>query len=193
MESKDAFDHVGGDPAGSFADACDRGVDDALLGGQQLGGRVTPVAARDRDDVAAPGPQVLGAGVGVGEDPDDPLPLEESGRQCGRLVGGDVECPGHRTHGVAAGERRSEQGDGQCPDAGGAGVQEMLFVDLPVVERHAVLAGQDPKDLLDLCGTGRRERLTLEGSGHVVDAGGSQVAGAVGEIDPGQLLHPSLA
>ena len=69
----------------------------------------------------------------------------------------------------------------------------MLFVDLPVVERHAVLAGKYPKDLLDLCGTGRRECLTLEGSGHVVDAGGSQVAGVVGEIDPRQLLHPSLA
>ena len=68
---------------------------------------------------------------------------------------------------------------------------ETLFVDLPVVERHAVLAGQDPEDLLDLCGTGRRDCLTPEGSGQVVDGGGSQAAVTVGEIDAGQLLRPA--
>ena len=82
VESEDVVDRAGGDPAGSFADACDGGADDALLGGQELGGRVAPVAARGRDDVAAPRPDVLGAGIGVGEDPDDAVPFEKSGRQC---------------------------------------------------------------------------------------------------------------
>ena len=35
-------------------------------------GRIAPVAGGDRDDMAAPCPQVLGAGIGIGEHPDAP-------------------------------------------------------------------------------------------------------------------------
>ena len=90
-------------------------------------------------------------------------------------------------------KRRSEQGDGQCPGAGGAGVHEALFVDLPVVERHAILAGQDPEDLLDLFGSGRGDHLVAEGGGEVVDAGRARAARAVGELNGGELLGPTVA
>ena len=172
---------------------CGSGTDDALFCGQELGGRVAPVAARGRDDVTAPGPDVLGAGTGVGQDPDDPLPFEEPGRKRRRLVGGDVECPGHGTHGVPSGERRSEQGDGQCPGTGGAGIHEALFVDLPVVERHAILAGQDPEDLLDLFGSMWRDHFVTEGSVEVVDCCRARAARAVGEFNVGELLGPTVA
>ena len=150
------FDRGRGDPASSLAHACGGGTDDALLGGQQLGCRVSPVAGRGRDDVAAPGPNVLGTGIGVGQDADDPIPFEKRGRERRCFVGGDIECPGHSTECFPAGERRSEQGDGQCPGGGGTGVREALLVDLPVVERHAILASEDPENLLDLFGSMRR-------------------------------------
>ncbi len=149
MESEHAVDQLGSDPTGSFAYPCGGGSDDALLGGQQLGRRVAPVAAGGRHDVAA-----LGSGCarvpasGSARTRTTPSRYEESGRERGSLVGGDVEGPGQRTHGVSPGEGRSEQGDGQCPGGGDPCIRKVLLVDLPVVERHAVLAGEDPEDLL---------------------------------------------
>ena len=96
-----------------------------------------------------------------------------------------------RTHGVSAGERRSEQGDGQCPDAGDAGVREMLLVDLPVVERHARSrrpgSGRPPRPLR----VRAPNRLTPEGGGQVVDAGGSQAAAPSGSSIARRAAPPS--
>ena len=74
-------DSARGDPARPLADAGRGRSDDALLGGQKLGGRVAPVAARGRHDVPASGADMVGARIRVGEDPDDASRPEELGRE----------------------------------------------------------------------------------------------------------------
>ena len=138
-----------GTRAGSLADTSGGGADDALLGGQELCGRVAPVAGRGRHHLAASGADMFGAGGGIGENPDDAVTVEELGRERQRLIGGDVECPGHGADGLPAGERRPQQGDGDGP-----GVGSEVLVDLPVVERHTLLPGQDSEDGLGVLGSG---------------------------------------
>ena len=61
MESEDLVDRAGGDPAGTFVYTGYRRADDALFGGQELGGGVAPVAARGGHDLPASRPDAVGA------------------------------------------------------------------------------------------------------------------------------------
>ena len=178
----------GRDPSGSFADAGHRRTDDALFGGQELGGRVPTVAAHCGHDLALSGSDAVGAGIGIGEDPDDVVSVQEFGGQGQRFVGGDVKGPGHRADGIAAGERRGEQGDGHRPGTGSPGVEDLVLVDLPVIERHPVFAGEDAEDRLGVLGPGWDGRIVAEGGGEVVDTGRAGVASLAWELDGAEPL-----
>jgi hypothetical protein len=51
-----------------------------------------------------------------------------------------------------------------------------VLVDLPVVEGHTFLTGEDTENVLDFLRAGCDRRLTPEGSRQVVDAGRSSTA-----------------
>ena len=146
--TQDLVDRAGGDPAGTFFYAGYRRADDALFGGQELGGGVAPVAA-----VAGRAARFSSGRVGAGAlgsaRTRTTLSRSRSSAVRARASSGVTSKALATAHGVPAGEGRSEQGDGERP-----GVGSQVLVDLPVVERHAVLAGQDPEDRLGVLGPG---------------------------------------
>jgi len=67
VASEDLVDRGSSHLCASRTDAVGGRSDDPLLGGQQLGGRVPPVAAGGRHDVTGPGTDALGAGTHIFE------------------------------------------------------------------------------------------------------------------------------
>ena len=153
MTFQDLLNQGGSNLSRPFLDPFHRRRDDPLLGGQQLGGGVAPVTAGGRYEPATPGPHMLRVGkrngLGIRQHPDHAFSLEELGGECHGSVGGDVEGPGHGADRFPASKGRPQQGDGDGP-----GVGSPVVVDLPVVERHALLPGQDPEDGLGVLGSG---------------------------------------
>ena len=73
-----------------------RRADDPLLGGQQFGGRVAPVATGEGNDAARSGPDRARAATSGSARTRTTLSRSRKfGGQCHRFVGGDVERPGH--------------------------------------------------------------------------------------------------
>ena len=170
MQGDYLVDELLTDLAGALPDPRYRRLGDALLGGQQFGCRVPTVATGGGNEMPLFGPDPVGCDAGISQHPDHAVTLEQLGGQFHRLVGGDVECPGHGTDGVSPGERRSEQGDGHGPSLQGClGVGCCLLVDLPVVERHAVLAEEGLKRCLEVVGSWGTTLLVAESSREVVD------------------------
>ena len=86
----------------------------------------------------------------IGQDPDHaPARSRNLAGQATASSGVTSNALATAADGIPSGEARSEQGDGHHPGPTPL-FGETLLVDLPVIEGHPLLAGQDPEDLLDL-------------------------------------------
>ena len=80
---------------------------------------------------------------------------------------------------------------GSALESGAPGFERSWFVEIPVIHRHAVLAGKDSKHCLGLLRSGRGRRLLAQGSSEVIDRGRAGATFAVGDLDHRELLRPS--
>jgi len=101
---------------------------------------------------------MLGRSIGVAQDPDNLAPIEKGPGERHGLDGGDVESSGHGTQGVPSRECRTEQGDWHSPGVGTCGgVGWDIVVDLPVIERNALLSREDSENGPGLLGSWQDE------------------------------------
>ena len=183
---------------GSFPDPGHRRLGDALLGGQQLGGRVAAVATGGRHHVplrvrsGSCRSRIITSGRPA---PAPRCPARAIGGQCDRILGGDVECPGHSTEGVPTGEGRSEQGDGHGPGPGTSVNRQCWTRRSPNRRgRRRARRARIRKAASTSSGSAGQPGLPAESGGQIIDSGRSvPPSPSVGELDLGQLRRPTLA